>query len=108
MNEDYRDILQALVAEHARFLIVGAHALALHGYPRSTVDIDIWIDATEDIDILTAVSGLTFERAWANRVDDVIEGVRVPVLGLADLIANKTAAGRDKDRADVKGVKGKN
>ena len=57
---------------------------------------------------LTAVSGLTFERAWANRVDDVIEGVRVPVLGLADLIANKTAAGRDKDRADVKGVKGNN
>ena len=48
MNEDYRDILEALVAEHARFLIVGAHALALHGYPRSTVDIDIWIDASED------------------------------------------------------------
>jgi hypothetical protein len=48
VNEDYRDILSALVAHEARFLIVGAHALAVHGYPRATVDIDIWIDATPE------------------------------------------------------------
>jgi hypothetical protein len=148
VNKDYRDFLTALVAQNARFLIVGAHALAAHGYPRATVDIDIWIDATsqnarhvwqalaefgaplddlsireEDltrtdvvaqfglppnrIDILTGLSGLTFEGAWPNRVEDVLEGVRVPVLGLADLLENKRAVGREKDRADVKGLEGK-
>lgn len=40
-NEDYHDILGALVAKNVRFLVVGAHALAAHGYPRATVDIDI-------------------------------------------------------------------
>jgi hypothetical protein len=43
LNEDYRDILQALADEKVRFLLVGAYALAAHGYPRATMDIDIWI-----------------------------------------------------------------
>jgi len=43
LNEDYRDMLQALVDEKARFLLVGAYALAAHGYPRATMDIDIWV-----------------------------------------------------------------
>lgn len=148
MNEDYRDILAALIAEQARFLVVGAHALAVHGYPRATVDIDIWIEPTPEnadrvwralavfgaplqdldvtkndltradvvaqfglppnrIDILTGVSGLTFDGAWINRLEAPIEGVRVPVIGLNDLVANKQASGRDKDRADVKGLHGR-
>ena len=149
MNEDYRDILAALLAQEARFLVVGAHALAAHGYPRATVDLDIWIAASSDnarrvwralalfgapladldvqeadltrpdvvaqfglppnrIDILTGVSGLSFDDAWQNRVEATLEGVRVPVLGLDDLVANKVASGRDKDRADLKGLEGKN
>ena len=48
MNEDYRDLLAALIDRETRFLVVGAHALAAHGYPRATVDIDIWIDATAE------------------------------------------------------------
>ncbi len=43
LNEDYRDMLQALADEKVRFLLVGAYALAAHGYPRATMDIDIWI-----------------------------------------------------------------
>jgi hypothetical protein len=46
VNEDYRDILAALVAQDARFLVVGAHALAAHGYPRATIDLDIWIESS--------------------------------------------------------------
>lgn len=147
MNNDYHDILAALVAQNARFMIVGAHALAAHGYPRATVDLDIWIaptadnarrvwqalaefgatlgalDVSEDdlvredvvaqfglapnrIDILTGVSGLAFDEAWPNRVEETVEGVRVPVIGLKDLVANKRAAGRERDRADVKGLEG--
>jgi len=59
------------------------------------------------IDILTGLSGLTFDKAWPNRIVGELEGVQVPVLGLDDLIANKRASGRDKDRADVNGLKGK-
>lgn len=149
MNPDYRDILQALIAQNARFLVVGAHALAAHGFPRATVDIDLWIERTPDnaarvwralaefgapladlgirredltrpdvviqlglapsrIDFLTGVSGLDFESAWENRVENEFEGVRVPVLALSDLVKNKLASGRDKDRVDVKGLEGKN
>jgi hypothetical protein len=43
LNEDYRDILLALSDEKVKFLLVGAYALAAHGYPRSTMDIDIWV-----------------------------------------------------------------
>jgi hypothetical protein len=38
--------LRAFVAHDVRFLIVGAYALAVHGRPRATGDLDIWIDAT--------------------------------------------------------------
>jgi predicted nucleotidyltransferase len=148
VNEDYRDLLAALIERDVRFLVVGAHALAAHGYPRATVDIDIWIDATPEnarrlwlalaafgaslgdldvreedltkpnvvaqfglppnrIDVLTAVSGLEFDAAWQNRVATVLEGVPVNVIGLADLVKNKAATGRDKDRVDIKGLEGK-
>jgi hypothetical protein len=43
LNEDYRDMLQSLAEEKVKFLLVGAYALAAHGYPRATVDMDIWI-----------------------------------------------------------------
>jgi len=124
VNEDYHDFLAALVARGARFMVVGAHALAVHGYPRATVDIDVWIDPSADnarqvwhaladfgaplndldlreqdltrldivaqlglppnrIDILTGISGLTFEQAWANRIEQPVEGVRVRCSGSA-------------------------
>ena len=43
LNEDYRDMLRALSDEKVKFLLVGAYALAAHGYPRATVDIDVWV-----------------------------------------------------------------
>jgi hypothetical protein len=43
LNEDYRDMLHALSAEKVRFILVGAYALAAHGYLRATMDIDIWV-----------------------------------------------------------------
>ena len=46
LNEDYRDMrdmLHALSDDKVKFLLVGAYALAAHGYPRATMDIDIWV-----------------------------------------------------------------
>ena len=48
LNPDFRDMLSALCEEKADFLIVGAYALAAHGQPRATGDIDIWIRASEE------------------------------------------------------------
>lgn len=46
LNDDYKEILQLLFEAKVDFLLVGAYALAAHGYPRSTGDIDIWINPT--------------------------------------------------------------
>lgn len=48
MNRDFVEMLSALSAAGVRFLVVGAHALAAHGAPRATGDLDIWIQASPD------------------------------------------------------------
>lgn len=46
MIGDFRDLLAAFVAGGVRFLVVGAHALAVYGIPRMTGDLDLWIEPT--------------------------------------------------------------
>ncbi len=48
LNKDYKEMLQILLEENVKFIIVGAYALAVYGYPRATGDIDIWIEAEKD------------------------------------------------------------
>jgi hypothetical protein len=48
LNPDFRDMLSALCEEGAEFLLVGAYALAVHGFPRATGDMDIWIRRSEE------------------------------------------------------------
>ncbi|HEX5042457.1 MAG TPA: hypothetical protein VFV75_06100 [Candidatus Polarisedimenticolaceae bacterium] len=48
MNEDFTDLLTALLEAEARFLVVGAHAMAIHGIPRATGDLDLWIQADQE------------------------------------------------------------
>ena len=43
LNKDYKDILLSLSNRKVKFILVGAYAMAAHGYPRSTMDIDLWI-----------------------------------------------------------------
>lgn len=140
MHPDFLDMLSALRVAGAEYLVVGAHALAAHGHPRATGDLDIWVRATAQnahrvyealrafgapldaitkddlstpelvlqigvqpvrVDILTSVSGLTFENAWPGRLVVTVEGQEIPVLGRADLIRNKQATGRPRDLADL-------
>ena len=56
------------------------------------------------IDILQEIDGVTFEQAWANRVEATIEpdtGLKAVFISRADLITNKLASGRPQDAADV-------
>jgi hypothetical protein len=43
LNPDFRDILSEFCAARVEFLLVGAYAMAVHGLPRATGDIDLWV-----------------------------------------------------------------
>jgi hypothetical protein len=142
MIEDFRDLLRELVKAECRFLVVGAHALTVHGVPRATVDLDIWVKNDEEnasrvyqalanfgapldslrvteadfqspdvvtqfglppyrIDVMTSVSGISFEEAWEDRVEAEVEGVSVPIIGRKSFVRNKLASGRKKDLGDL-------
>ena len=47
MNRDFVEMLLELSVAGAEFMVVGAHALAAHGVPRATGDIDIWVRPTD-------------------------------------------------------------
>lgn len=53
------------------------------------------------IDILTGISGVSFEEAWEGRDEHDVDGVSVPFLGLTQMVATKRAAGRTKDLLDL-------
>jgi hypothetical protein len=44
MTDDWFDVIRALLDADARFLTVGAHAMAVHGVPRGTQDLDLWVE----------------------------------------------------------------
>jgi len=140
LNSDYKDMLQVLLDNRVKFLLVGAYAMGVHGYPRATGDIDIWIEPSAEnservyrsmasfgaplheideatfatpgivfqigvaprrIDIITAISGVEFDDAYQQRQIVEIEDLSISILSLDDLIRNKRATGRDKDRLDA-------
>jgi hypothetical protein len=57
------------------------------------------------IDLLTSISGVEFDDAWASRVQAELDGLAVCFLGWQSLIKNKQASGRPKDLADVAKLK---
>jgi len=59
------------------------------------------------IDLLTSITGVSFEEAWAGKAQVDLEGVRVNFIGLRELIQNKKATDRAQDRADIEAL-GKN
>lgn len=48
MNRDFVEMLSELSAAGVEFLVVGAHALATHGVPRATADLDVWVRSTTE------------------------------------------------------------
>ncbi len=139
-DRDFSEFVALLARHDVRYMIVGGYALAAHGLPRATGDLDAWIwtdatnadhlltalhefgfgsvgiehdDLTSDdcvvqlgfppyrIDLLTRISGVDFDDAWARHIEVVLGGVVVPFIGRDDLIANKRATGRPQDVSDV-------
>jgi hypothetical protein len=145
LPDDFRDLLIELADANAEFVVLGGHAVAFHGHPRATKDLDVLVRATKDnaarvyralaafgaplaafevseedfaaydgvlqiglpprrIDVLNRADGITFDEAIAAGDAFDIEGRRIPIIGLDALLANKRAAGREQDLADVKAL----
>ena len=47
-NQDFKEFIESLNANRVRYLVVGGYAVALHGYPRYTKDLDIWIESSPE------------------------------------------------------------
>jgi hypothetical protein len=47
-NEDFRDFIKCFNKSSVRYILVGGYSVVLHGYSRSTGDMDIWVDRTAD------------------------------------------------------------
>ena len=141
LPDDFRDVLVALADEQADFVLIGGWAMAVHGRPRATEDLDVLVRATPEnsarvfaalaafgapvgphgvdantfghegpayrigmkplrIELLTKISGVSFEEAASDPVHANVDGRVVSVIGREALLRNKRAAGRHKDLDD--------
>jgi hypothetical protein len=48
LNQDFKEFIQSLNDNAVRYLLVGGYAVALHGYPRYTKDLDVWVESTAE------------------------------------------------------------
>ncbi len=140
LNKDLREFIELLNSNNVEYLVVGAFAVAFHGYPRYTADLDLLIRPSHEnvaltirvlsefgfaslkiqpqdldspgkivqlgvkpnrIDLLTAISGVTFDEAWQARVAGELEGVATQFIGVTELLRNKERTGRAKDLGDA-------
>jgi predicted nucleotidyltransferase len=53
------------------------------------------------IDILNSISGVSFDDAYTNKMEGVVEGVTIKFIGIMEFLANKRATGRPKDLGDI-------
>ena len=145
LQRDSREFIGLLNSANVRYVIVGGYAVAFHGHPRFTGDMDVFVDpslpnarllegvlrrfgfgdvglSAEDftradtivqlglppnrIDLLTALTGVTFPEAWDQRVEGELGGLRVSFISKDLLIRNKRATGRTQDLADAEAIEG--
>ncbi len=48
LNQDFKEFIQSFNAEGVRYLVLGGYAVAFHGHPHYTKDLDVWIEASLD------------------------------------------------------------
>jgi len=140
LQQDYKELFELFNANKVEYMIVGAYALAYHGAPRYTGDIDILVRPEEKnaqcvvkalnefgfesldlqiddfaqpdkvvqlgvapvrIDIITSISGVSWEEAAAGQVQGTYGDIPVYYIGKEQFIKNKRAIGRNKDLADI-------
>ncbi|GKT10621.1 hypothetical protein [Desulforhabdus sp. TSK] len=143
VQPDFRDLLELFNRHQVEFMLVGGYALAFHGVPRYTGDMDVFVRVsaknamriiaalnefgfgaagltTEDflkenmvvqlgvppvrVDIVTSLTGISWEEAYSNKVQGKYGNVPVFYIGRQEFISNKKATGRHKDLADLEAL----
>ncbi len=94
IQRDFKELLELLNKHNVDYMIDGGYALAFHGAPRYT----------GDIDIVTSITGVDWRTAESNRVKGEYGEMPVYFIGRSDFIANKRSTGRHKDIADVEAL----
>ena len=66
LNQDFKEFIESLNANHVRYLVVGGYAVAFHGHPRYTKDIDIWIERSPEnaAQVVRALDQFGFGFRW--------------------------------------------
>ncbi len=74
LNQDFREFVASLNASGVRYLVVGGYAVALHGHPRYTKDIDVWLEATPEnaARVLVALDAFGFASSGIAQADFLI------------------------------------
>lgn len=83
---------------------VAAHGVSAEDFVRPGTVYQLGLPPRR-IDVLTAISGVEFDEAWASRLELEADGLRLPVLGRAALLKNKLASGRAKDLLDAQALR---
>jgi hypothetical protein len=122
LEKDLREFVELLNALNVRYLVVGAFAVAYHGYPRYTADIDLFIERSDDnaerlVQVIEkfGFGDLNLSVEDFLQEDQVIQlgispsridlltfnGLKVPFISKKMLKQNKAASGRTQDLADL-------
>ena len=83
LNRDFREFIQSLNDNHVRYLVIGAYAVALHGYPRYTKDMDVWIEMSRGATQSLAVESFYYSDDPQDD-DDPLDRVLHEVAAAAD------------------------
>ena len=98
LNRDVKEIISAFNAANVEYLIVGVYAVAAHGLPRTTGDIDFWVRPTHENAERVAVRDFSAIDMIA------MDGVTAQVIGREHLLRNKRAVGRPRVDKRVRAI----
>ncbi|HNW59362.1 MAG TPA: nucleotidyltransferase [bacterium] len=82
INQDFKEFLQLLNENKVQYLVIGGYAVAFHGHPRYTKDIDIWLlPETKNIkNLLQALEDFGF-ASLELKIDDFLDPDQIIQLG---------------------------
>lgn len=74
-NPDFKEFIALLNAHNVRYLVVGGYAVALHGYPRYTKDLDVWIERSPEnaMQLVEALAAFGFGALGLTAQDFLVE-----------------------------------
>lgn len=79
LNKDFREFIALLNSNAVKYLVLGGYAIAFHGHPRYTKDLDIWLELSEEnaANVMKALDDFGFSGLGISREDLLMSGMVV-------------------------------